>query len=441
MKLKKYLNYNYSNYKNSKCEIYYPKNKKDIIKIINYAIQNDKKILPIGSGLSWFDTIFNSENIILNLEKIKKKFIFNENIGELTISSQFKIKEIINQLNKFGWSLYSIPGGGEVSIGGCIGNDVHGKDSFKYGNFSQSIIELEIILPNKKIVKCSKEKNSEIFKSVCGGLGLLGVITEVKIKLKPIAKFYSSITVPCNNHKELIKNLYKDIDSFDYINGWVDIFAKNNKIGRSIIFKSKKIENKNLKSDNINTSKLFNIIQKIFFGFCVKNNLTKYINFFIFFLFKFKRNNTNSYKDISFPLSSYGVDIKEIIDPFSFFEVQIIIKRKKLPNDLKNFILFCQKLKLSGFVIGIKMHKKNNNYLSFSDDGVSININQIFNSKKNYLHDYVIKKNHKIYICKDILFNKNKIKLNYPQFKKFLSVKKKFDKNNLFYSDFFKRIS
>ncbi len=423
MKLKKHLNFNYSNYKKSKCEIYYPKNKNDIIKIINYAIKNDKKILPIGSGLSWFDTIFNSENIILNLEKFKKKFAFDKKKGELIISSQFKIKEIIYQLNKFGWSLYSIPGGGDVSIGGCIGNDVHGKDSFKYGNFSQSIIELEIILPNKRIVKCSKKKNREIFKSVCGGLGLLGVITEIKIKLKPIAKLYSSINVPCNNYKELIKNLYEDINNFDYINGWVDIFAKNNKIGRSIIFKSKKIENKNLKSDNINTSKILNVVQKIFFGFCVKNNFTKYINFLIFSLFKFKRNNINSYKDISFPLSSYGVDIKEIIHPLSFFEIQIIIKKKKLPYDLKNFIIFCQKLKLSGFVIGIKMHKKNGNYLSFSDDGVSININQIFDSKKDYshqlekikkLHDYVIKKNHKIYICKDILFNKkkNQIKLS-----------------------------
>ena len=321
MKLKKYLNFNYSNFKTSRCEIFYPKNKKDIIRIISYANKNNKKILPIGTGLSWFDTIFNSENIILNLERFKKKFIFNKKAGELTISTQFKINEIINKLNKFDWSLFSIPGGGEASIGGCIGNDVHGKDSFKYGNFSQSIIELEIILSNKKIIKCSKKKNNEIFKSACGGLGLIGVITEVKLKLKPIAKFYSSTSVPCNNYKELIKNLYKDNEDFDYINGWVDIFAENNKIGKSVIFKSKKLKEKRLKSDNLNTSKTLSKIQRSIFGFCVKHNLTKYINYLIFLLFKSKKHNINLYKDISFPLSSYGVDIKEAISPFSFFEI------------------------------------------------------------------------------------------------------------------------
>jgi decaprenylphospho-beta-D-ribofuranose 2-oxidase len=449
VKFYKYLNFNYTNYTKSNCIISYPKNINQIIEIINFAKKNKKKILPIGSGLSWFDTIFNTNNIIVDLSYLKKIFIFNKSKGELLVSSGHKIKEIIYKINRHGWSLYSIPGGGEVSLGGCIGNDVHGKDSFKCGNFSQNIIEMEVILPNKKKIKCSPKRNQHIFKSVCGGLGLIGIITHVKLRLKPISKFYESTTVACSNYKDLIYNLYKDKDKYEYINGWVDIFAKNKNIGRSIIFKSKKILDNNRKN-NLNTSKFFNIIQENLFGYCVRNNLVKYINFFIFSLFKFKKKNINSYKEIMFPLSSYGVDIKKIINPYSFFEIQIIIKNKNLKNDLRDFILLCQKLNLSGFVIGIKMHKKNDNYLSFSDNGISININQIFNSKKVFtteveklklLHNYVIKKKHKIYICKDFLFDKNKIKLNYPNFKNFLKVKKKYDKYNLFSSNFLKRIS
>ena len=281
-------------------------------------------------------------------------------------------------------------------------------------------------------------------------MGLIGIVTVVKFKLKPIAKFYHSTTIPCYNYKELIQNLYKDIDEYDYINGWVDIYGRNQNLGKSIIFKSKRIDKKNLKSDNINTLNFFNVIQKYIFSLCVKNNLTKYINYFIFLLFKSKKENINTYKDISFPLSSYGVDIKEIINPYSFFEVQILIKKANIKNDLKNFILYCQKLNLLGFVIGIKMHKKNNNYLSFSDDGISMNVNQIFDTHTDYskelnkikkLHDYVIKKNHKIYICKDVLLDKVKLKRNYKFYKKFLDIKKKYDKDNLLYSDFLKRVS
>ena len=52
-----------------------------------------------------------------------------------------------------------------------------------------------------------------------------------------------------------------------------------------------------------------------------------------------------------------------------------------------------------------------------------------------------LKKNHKIYICKDVLLDKIKIKKNYRKYKNFLGVKKKYDKDNLLFSDFLKRVS
>ena len=101
----------------------------------------------------------------------------------------------MDKINKYEWSIYSIPGSLDVTIGGCIGNDVHGKDSFKFGNFGENVIEIEVILSDKKIIKCSKETNKEIFKAVIGGLGLIGIITKVKLKLKKINSSRFRLTV------------------------------------------------------------------------------------------------------------------------------------------------------------------------------------------------------------------------------------------------------
>lgn len=450
MKFFNFINSNYSNYTKSKCKICYPKNLSDLFKIIDYANKNQKKILAIGAGLSWFDTIYNTNHILVNLKNFKKKFEFNKKDGILNVSASFRIYQILKMTTKYNWSLYSIPGADNVTIGGCIGNDVHGKDSFRHGNFGESIIELEVLLSNKKIIKCSKTKNKDIFKSVVGGLGLIGIIINVKFKLKKISKIYKTDHFICSDYKEITRAIYYDNKNYDYINGWINIFSTKKKLGNGVIFKSKKVFNENFViNKNFNTTHLISIIQKYTFSFFVKNNLMKILNYFIFYLFKFKKNNYNSYKDITYPLSSYGVDIKEVIKPNSFFEIQVILKKKNLPNSLKNFILKCQELKLDGFVIGIKMHKKNVNYLSFADNGVSININQIFNTDNFYdqfkkikkLHNYVIKQNHKIYLCKDFLINKNDFKFNYKDYKKFLIMKKKLDPNELFFSDFYKRIS
>jgi hypothetical protein len=98
--------------------------------------------------------------------------------------------------------------------------------------------------------------------------------------------------------------------------------------------------------------------------------------------------------------------------------------------------------------VGIKMHKKNKNLISFADDGISININYIFDEKnensalekiKN-LQNFTIGKGYKIYLCKDALLKKKQILKIYKKFPLFLKKKRKYDENNLFFSDFMRRI-
>ena len=84
MKIKNYISKNYSNYLQSKSSIIYPRNKKDIVKAINFAKKNKLKILSLGSSLSWFDTIFNTNNVVINLNKYKKTFKFKLNIYNYT---------------------------------------------------------------------------------------------------------------------------------------------------------------------------------------------------------------------------------------------------------------------------------------------------------------------------------------------------------------------
>ena len=114
-------------------------------------------------------------------------------------------------------SLFSLPGHLDVTIGGCVANDVHGKDTYKNGNFGTNIVSIEIILPNKQVVECSREKNKELFLSTIGGLGLTGVISKISINLKKITNFYETTNFMCANYKELIKSLYYKRNDYDYV--------------------------------------------------------------------------------------------------------------------------------------------------------------------------------------------------------------------------------
>ena len=450
MESKTHICRNYSNFGFGQSEIFFPRNNNEIFKILDYTKRSNKKVLCIGSSLSWYDTILNTNNVIINLKNYEKNFSLNEDSNILTVSSSFKIGEILNKLSEKNLSLFSLPGHLDVTIGGCVANDVHGKDTYKNGNFGTNIVSIEIILPNKQVVECSREKNKELFLSTIGGLGLTGVISKISINLKKITNFYETTNFMCANYKELIKSLYYKRNDYDYIYGWVDALSDKENIGRGVIFKSKK--NFNTKK-TLNTrfyENLFTFLKGLIFSFSIKTNLIKYLNILFFYSHFFNKRSIETYNAITSPLKTSGIDLKKIklCPPYSFLEVQIILKEETLPESLYEFLNKCQKLKLKGSIVGIKMHKKSSGYLSFSDDGVSININHIFKpqdkkniiSKFKILYDYLIDKNFKINIAKEFFLNKKSFEKNYPSSKNFFLIKQKYDHEQLFSSDFLRRV-
>ena len=449
MFLKKIKTTNYSNYNNTNCLLYQPKKIHDIFKIIDFARKKNIKLLCIGSSLSWHDTIQNKKNILIKLDRFKKKITINEKNCTLLATSNFKIKDLNKKLLKRNLALHSVPGSDDVTLGGCISHDVHGKDSFKYGNFSENIIEITFINSEKKIIRISKENNLSLFRAICGGIGLLGIIIEVKIKLKRVSSIYKTEIIKCRNYLEIYKTLYANIYKYEYIYAWLDCSAKKSSLGRGVVFKSKEInENLHIKKNNnlFNFCDLLKKIQYIIFSFLLKKNSIQLINS-IFWNITKKKIKYQTYNEINYPIKYNNIDIKKVISPYSFLEIQIILRKSSLPQDLYKFLKKCHDLNLIGFIVGMKIHRKNNNYISFNDEGISINVNQVLYknrqseilNKLKMLNNFCIKNKYKIYICKDILLNKKQIYKIYPKITKFLFYKRKIDPYNLFQSDFSKR--
>tara|TARA_A100001015_G_C15021786_1_gene728387 strand:+ start:842 stop:2194 length:1353 start_codon:yes stop_codon:yes gene_type:complete len=449
MKFTKKLSQNYTGYGNSLTKISYPRNIRDIKKLLSYCKKSDLKLIPVGSKLSWYDTILNTENVILDLKNFKKKFYLRKD-NTLVLTPNFTVNEVTKKLEKHRLSLISIPGALYASIGGCIGNDVHGKDSFLYGNFCENLIYIKILTPNSKLITVTRKK-PDLFKSICGGLGLIGIIVEIKIKLKKTYKFYRKETVKCENYKKLIKNIYDDCKNYENIFGWIDLYATKKNLGRSVLFKIKKSN-----QSKINTLILPKIFKDIIdksrsqiFSLAIKLNLVKYVNLVYYKFLEKKNYKIINNKNFIYPLEELKFDIKKLIYPNKFCEIQIIIEKKNLHKEIKSFIEYTQKLKLKSFIAGIKMHKQSDNYLSFAHEGVSLNINHIFNSKNKQqifnkmklLHNYCIRRKFKIYIGKDFFIKKKDILKTYKHSKKFFKIKKRIDPKETITSDFYRRIN
>ena len=171
---------NWSNNDHVFSNLYQPYNYTEIRKIL----KNSKQIITMGSGFNYGDATF-SKNII-NLNNIKKKIQLNIKENTIECSSNFLLKELLDFAETRKLTLPILPGTANITIGGAIAADVHGKNHTSSGSFCNHILEIQIMCSNGKIIKCNKYKYKNLFKATCGGMGLTGIILSAKIKLVPL---------------------------------------------------------------------------------------------------------------------------------------------------------------------------------------------------------------------------------------------------------------
>lgn len=98
----------------------------------------------------------------------------------LRVSSFVTLYEVLINLPP-GWTLPVMPGTGWATIGGCIANDVHGKNHRKRGSFGNHISEIQLRTSDDRLRLL--QPGEPLFAATVGGLGLTGEIEQATIKL------------------------------------------------------------------------------------------------------------------------------------------------------------------------------------------------------------------------------------------------------------------
>src|SRR5258708_24098589 len=78
------------------------------------------------------------------------------------------------------------PGYPDITIGGCIAANVHGKNPHREGTFEHSVESLNLYHPARGTVRIGRESEAELFELTCGGYGLTGIILSATLRLEPL---------------------------------------------------------------------------------------------------------------------------------------------------------------------------------------------------------------------------------------------------------------
>jgi decaprenylphospho-beta-D-ribofuranose 2-oxidase len=194
-----------------------------------------KGLVAFGAGRSYGDQPLVSVGSAILTRELDRLGAFDPHTGELVAEAGVTLREIVRQFLPRGYMPPVCPGTGFVTLGGCVANDIHGKNHESKGGFGQHVQWFDLLLPSGEVRRVSPD-DAELFSATLGGMGLTGVILRVCLRLQAV----------CSNavdlQEERVPNLEAFIDRFEavrtkasYSVGWIDGMAVGRHLGRGVL--------------------------------------------------------------------------------------------------------------------------------------------------------------------------------------------------------------
>ena len=400
---KKY--YSWGNYPKIDCKIF---DLDEVYKLDSFDFKEE--FIPYGNGRSYGDSALGKN--LISIKKNNKFLYFDEKTGLLHVQSGVLLSEIISIFIKKKWFLKVSPGTKYVTVGGAIASDIHGKNHHLRGCFSESVCEFNILMPDGKVFNCSREHNSELFHATCGGMGLTGIILDVKMYLDKVpSSEIKEETVKADNLKELF-SLFEKNKEREYSVAWIDCLASKSQLGKGILSLGSFIKNdKYFYNENVKIKVPF------FFPYFFLNFFTiKLFNFFYFYKnFSKVKTKIINFNNFFYPLDSIK-NWNKIYGSKGFTQYQFIIPKENSYEAIVKILTKINSSKQYPFLAVLKLYgKKNKNYLSFPIEGYSLAMD--FKISKNLfkflneLDEIVLQYNGRVYLTKDARLSSKNFRL------------------------------
>ncbi len=200
--------------------------------------EGEHSLLAYGLGRSYGDVCLNDGGMLLSTRGLNRFIAFDEKEGLLRCEAGVSLSDILAWGVPRGWFLPTTPGTQFVTVGGAIGNDVHGKNHHRAGTFGCHVTQFELLRSTGERLLCSPTQNAELFRATIGGLGLTGLITWAEIRLRRIAhRAMYTETVQFGNIDDFFELSQASDQDYEYTMSWVDCSATGRHLGRGLFMR------------------------------------------------------------------------------------------------------------------------------------------------------------------------------------------------------------
>jgi len=208
----------------------------ELIALVQQGRAEGLRVAFRGSGRSYGDASLNGDGLVIDGTRLNRMIGWDPATGIAEVEGGLTIEGLWRRTITDGYWPHVVPGTMFPTMGGCLSMNIHGKNNFKAGPFGEHVEDFDLVTPEGKLLRCSQTENADVFHAAIGGLGLLGAITRVRVKLKKVGSGLLRVD-PCavGSLGQMLEEFEKRIPGSDYLVGWVDCLSEGAKLGRGEI--------------------------------------------------------------------------------------------------------------------------------------------------------------------------------------------------------------
>jgi decaprenylphospho-beta-D-ribofuranose 2-oxidase len=193
-------------------------------------------VIARGLGRSYNNAAQCDGGVVISTARLNRIIGLDTATGRAACEAGVSLEQLMVAGLPAGWFVPVSPGTRQVTVGGAIAADVHGKNHHAAGSFATHVESFDILLPGGDLRTVTPGSDPSLFWGTAGGMGLTGLIVRATVQLKRVATSRLRVdTVRTADIDETMAVLAEHDRAYGYTVAWSDSLARGASLGRSVI--------------------------------------------------------------------------------------------------------------------------------------------------------------------------------------------------------------
>ncbi|AKK10117.1 FAD-binding oxidoreductase [Corynebacterium uterequi] len=415
-------------------------------------------IIARGMGRSYGDPAQNGGGLVVDMQPLNRIHSIDPDTAIVDVDGGVTLDQLMKAALPFGLWVPVLPGTRQVTIGGAIGPDIHGKNHHSAGSFGDHVTEIQLLVADGRVLTLTPEGSPDdpegtLFWATVGGMGLTGIILRAKIRMtKTETAYFIADTDRTDTLDETIE-FHSDGSekNYTYSSAWFDAISPEPKLGRATISRGSlatlaqleelapKLAKDPLK---FNAPQLMTV-PDIFPSFTMNKFTLQAIGEAYYLMGAPARNKVKNLTQFYQPLDLIG-EWNRGYGPAGFLQYQFVV-----PMDaVEPFKQIIKDIQASGHYSALNVFKLfgegNRAPLSYPMPGwnvcVDFPIRKGLHAFLDKLDEQVMQFGGRLYLAKESRTSAEKFHAMYPEMAGWLATRNEIDPNGVFASDMSRRL-